>query len=102
VPADIQSLSFTDWKAQLEGFYQLITTVLAFVPTNEDIPFDPQLLPEVATLTKHMFGSLSYERVDATGFLSTSISPFGPEMIVPIAALIGGVAGATATMARRR
>lgn len=92
-PADIQALSFTDWKANLESYYQILTSMLAFVPMNEDIPFDMSLLPDSSTLTKHMFGSIAYTETDGTGIRSTTISPFGPELGIGIAALVaGGVA----------
>jgi hypothetical protein len=92
VTGEVQSLGFTDWKAQFESYYQILTSVLAFVPMNEDVPIDMSLLPDVATLTQHLYGSLSYSKEDGGGFASTTISPFGPEVAVLAAA--GVIAGA--------
>ncbi len=97
LPAEMQSLSFTDWKAQFEGIYQMITGVLAFVPVSEEIPLDMSLLPESNTITKHLFGSITYTQVDANGFTATSMGPFGPEVLAIIGAAIGAGAGVAAT-----
>jgi len=82
----VQSISFSDWKANFEGFYQLITGVIAFVPVDEDIPVDLSLLPDAGTLTQHLFGSVSWSTVDADGIHSHSMGPWGPETM----ALLGG------------
>lgn len=95
LPKDVQSLKFTDWKAEFESYYQMATGLLALVPANEEIPFDMSQLPEVGSLTKHLSGGLAYEKADATGFESTAISPFGPEVMligVGVAAAVGGFA----------
>ena len=42
------SLGFTDWKAQFESLYQVLTSVLAFVPMSEEVPIDISLLPALA------------------------------------------------------
>jgi hypothetical protein len=101
LPEGIQSLSFTDWKAEFEGYYQMISSLLAFVPQSEDIPFDMQMLPDASTLTKHMFGSLSWSKADGNGFASTTISPFGAEVPILLVALIGVGAGVVASMRAR-
>ena len=89
----LSSLSFTDWKSSLEGYYQLLTTALAFLPVNNsEIPIDLSLLPEASTLTKHMFGAVSWTTTDANGFRSYSLSPFGPEMAVGLLAIGAGAA----------
>lgn len=92
IPAGVSSLSFTDWKANFESYYQLLTGVLAFVPMPEDVPIDMSLLPDSETLTNHLFGSVSYTKTDATGTETVLVSPFGPETIMIAAAL--GAAGA--------
>lgn len=96
LPENIASVSFTDWKAQFEAMYQMATGVLAFVPISDEIPIDMSQLPEAGTLTKHLFGSITYSQVDGNGFSSTTVSPFGPEVALGAAALIVagiGVAG---------
>src|SRR5690606_20320246 len=90
----LSSLSFTDWKAQFESLYQLATSVLAFVPIGDEIPFDLSLLPDSSTLTQHLFGAVAWSTWDETGFRTTSIGPFGPEVV----ALVGGLAGAGAAL----
>jgi len=102
LPAGVDSVSFTDWKAQFESIYQIATGLLAFVPIGEEVPLDMSLLPDSASLTKHLFGSLSYSRTVPGGHESQSISPFGPEVLLGSFAL--GAAGALfvgATRARR-
>lgn len=85
-----ESLSFTDHKSSVGGMYQLVASLMAFVPMTPDIPIDPALLPEPSTVTKHMFGGLDYTQSDENGWRSVSIGPFGMELDV----LIGGLVGA--------
>jgi hypothetical protein len=100
LPQGVSSLSFTDWKAQFESFYQIATSLLAFVPMGDDVPIDMSLLPDAATLTKHLFGSVSYSSADPQGWASTTISPFGPEVGIGIVAVAIG-AGAAIGLVRR-
>jgi hypothetical protein len=100
IPSGVSSLSFTDWKATFESYYQLATGLLAFMPMPEDLPLDMSLLPDSATLTKHLFAAVSYSRTDATGTESVDVSPFGPETMLMLGAIVaGGVAflGATSS-----
>lgn len=90
LPEGVHDISFTDWKTQFESGYQTISTLLPFLPQNEDIPFDWQMLPDSSSLTKHLYGSLSYTKADANGYVSTNTSPFGPEVMV----LLGGMVAA--------
>jgi hypothetical protein len=87
----LKSLSFTDWKANFEGIYQMLTALLAFVPVTDQIPVDFALLPDSSTLTQHLSGGISHGVADENGFLSTSRSPFGPE-IMAIACGAGALA----------
>jgi hypothetical protein len=99
IPAGISSVSFTDWKIQFESFYQIVTGLLGFVPIGDEIPIDMQLLPESGTLTKHLFGALSWSKTDAVGTTSVSTSPFGPELMLAFGgALVAG--GVVATRVR--
>ncbi len=88
----LTSLSFTDWKASFEGIYQMMTAILAFIPVTDEVPLDFALLPDSLTLTQHLSGGISYSVADDNGFLSTSISPFGPE-VMAVGAAAGALAG---------
>lgn len=92
LPAGVDSVSYTDWKANFESIYQIATGLLAFVPIGEEVPIDMSLIPDSASLTKHLFGSISYSRAVPGGQESESISPFGPEVWMLSAA--AGAAGA--------
>lgn len=100
-PAGVSSLSFTDWKSQFESLYQIATGLLAFVPVGEEIPIDMSLLPDSATLTKHLFGSISYTKANADSTETISISPFGMEVGVLAAAAIGAAASVGVVAQRR-
>ncbi|HIE70273.1 MAG TPA: hypothetical protein EYP98_08870 [Planctomycetes bacterium] len=91
IPAGVNSLSFTDWKANFESMYQLATGVLAFVPMPEDVPIDMSLLPDSETMTQHLFASVTYTKTDSSGTQTVDVSPFGPEMMLMVGA-VGGVA----------
>lgn len=95
VPANVISLSFTDYKAQFDSVYTIVTGALGAIPLPDEVPVDLALLPESSTLTKHLFGSVSYATTDASGTTMTSISPIGPEMLLGLGALLfaGGMAG---------
>lgn len=101
LPAGASAISFTDWKTQFESFYQVATGLLALVPMGEEVPIDMQLLPDSATLTKHLFGSVGYTKVDADGEESVLISPFGTELMVGLVALVGIGAGIGAANSKR-
>ena len=101
LPANFDSVSFTDWKAQFESFYQIATGLLAFVPMGEDVPIDMSLLPDAASLTKHLFGSISYSTTSANSSESVTISPFGAETGILLGVIVGGAAAAAGFMSRR-
>ena len=98
IPQGIESLAFTDWKAQFESFYQLATGLLAFIPMPEDLPIDMSLLPDSGTLTQHLFASMSYTKSDGAGRETLSVSPFGPEVWLGAAGLAAAGLGAAVTM----
>ncbi|MBM3972962.1 MAG: hypothetical protein FJ301_02535 [Planctomycetes bacterium] len=82
MPQGVTSISYTDWKSTFESYYQMATGVLGFIPLGEDIPLDTAQIPDSATLTKHLFPSVSYQRTDVNGTVTTTTSPFGPEVYV--------------------
>ncbi len=89
IPSEgLSALSFTDWKSMFESYYQMVTSVLAFIPPNENIPFDLSLLPDSSTLTQHLFAAVSWSKETDEGTVVESISPFGPELVV-----LGGTLG---------
>ncbi len=94
LPQGVTELSFTDWKASFESYYSLLSGVIGFLPPNEDIPFDWQMLPDSSVLTKHLFGSLSYTKADAEGFTTVGTSPWGPETWMTLVAV--GIVGVSA------
>jgi hypothetical protein len=99
LPAEVTSISFTDWKASFESLYQIVSGVLAFVPMGDEVPIDMSLLPDAATLTKHLFPAVSWTKVVQGGTESVSTGPFGPEVGI----MVGGVAaGAMAFFAGTR
>lgn len=101
IPQGVTSLSFKDWKADFESMYQLATGVLAFVPMPEEVPIDMSLLPDSETLTRHLFASVSYTKTDANGTESVDVSPFGPETMLMVVALIGAGVTFGAAMGQR-
>ena len=70
----------------------MMTAVLAFIPVTDEVPLDFALLPDSLTLTQHLSGGISYSVVDDNGFLSTSFSPFGPE-VMAVGVAVGALAG---------
>lgn len=100
IPGNVTSVSFTDWKVQFESLYQLGTGMLALVPIGEDVPIDMSLLPDSSTLTDHLFASVSYSRPTADGSESVTTSPWGPEVALGLAVLIGAAAAALPNVMR--
>ena len=98
VPSSVTSLSFADWKANFEGMYQMVTSMAAFIPMDDRVPIDLSLLPDVTTLTEHLFGSVSWNVVDADGFHMFSQGPWGPETAALFAGVIGAGAGVAGAM----
>jgi len=89
LPANAVSMSFLDWKAEFESLYQTLSFALSMIPASEDMPIDTTQLPEVSVLTQHLFGSMSWSTVDENGFTSVGTSPFGAEMYMMLAAVVG-------------
>lgn len=88
---EVTGLSWTDWRNSFEQVYGLASGALGFVGTNDQIPFDLMLLPEAETLSKHLFSAFTVSTTNADGFLSTTTSPMGPEMMAgAVAAIMGG------------
>jgi len=99
IPAGVSRMAFTDWKATFESYYQIGTGVLAFVPMPEDVPIDMSLLPESETLTQHLYGGVSYTKVDAEGSETVDVSPFGPETGVALVLVVVAAGAGAAFMA---
>lgn len=89
LPANAVSMSFLDWKAEFESLYQTLSFALSMIPASEDNPIDTTQLPEVSVLTQHLFGSMSWSTVDENGFRSEGTGPFGAEMYMMLAAVVG-------------
>ena len=89
LPANAVSMSFLDWKAEFESLYQTLSFALSMIPASEDNPIDTTQLPEVSVLTQHLFGSMSWSTVDENGFRSEATGPFGAEMYMMLAAVVG-------------
>lgn len=102
IPTGVTSLSFTDWKSQFESFYQIATGLLQLVPIGEEVPIDMSLLPDSATLTKHLFGAVSYSKTDGMKSESVSVGPFGMEVAVIGVAVAAGVGATIGVMNARR
>ncbi|MHC4853197.1 MAG: hypothetical protein ACYTF5_14380, partial [Planctomycetota bacterium] len=83
----VNAIAWTDWRSSFESLYQAVTSALALGLPGDDVPIDLTLLPEAETLSKHLFGSITWSVVDGTGYSSTMISPIGPEVVVCLAGL---------------
>jgi hypothetical protein len=92
----VSSFAWTDWKVTFESMYSAATSALALLVSDEDIPFNMTLLPEAESLSQHLFSSMSWSTTTEHGYLSTSISPIGPEAMMGLGA--GVAAGAAAAM----
>ncbi len=102
LPAGVTSVSFTDWKSNFESLYQVATGLLAFVPMGDEVPIDMSLLPDAATLTKHLFASVSWSRPVAGGSETVTTSPFGPEVGIVAVAALGAAVGVVVPRVARR
>lgn len=100
LPAKLQSMTFSDWKIQLESYYQLAAGLLTMVPMGDDVPIDTTLLPDAATLTKHMFPTISYTVEHTDGVETVTVGPFGPETMLLVGALVGAGAATFGVMRR--
>lgn len=97
---NLNAISWTDWRNSFENMYQAVTSLLALTMPGDNVPIDLTLLPEAGTLSKHLFGAMSWSVVDGTGYSSTMISPAGPEIVVGgVAVALGLGVGLTLTRA---
>ncbi|MBK8980551.1 MAG: hypothetical protein IPM29_32005 [Planctomycetes bacterium] len=94
----LSSLSFTDWKSSFEGMYSIVASAAMFLPMDESIPFEPELLPEQSTLTQHLYGGVTWSRVSPDGYSSSGVGPFGPEMFVILGGAVAAGIGVFAAM----
>jgi hypothetical protein len=94
VPKSVTSFSFTDYKQQFESIYTIVSGALGVIPLGSEVPIDLAMLPEASSLTKHLYGGVTYAVSDANGTTVTSSSPIGPEMYLGLGVmLVGGIAG---------
>lgn len=97
VPQDahLTSLSYSDIKGAVEGLYGQVVMMLPMLTMaiDQELPIDMALMPTSETLTKHLYGSLTYSVVTENGLMSESYSPVGGELL---AAIAGGAAVAGA------
>ncbi len=98
LPAEVTSLSFNDLKRQIQTSYEFASGMINMLSLPEDIPVDLALLPGSDTVAKYLFPSVSYSVKTKDGFFSRTVSPFGPEVVVGLAAVGAGVAGWVAHM----
>jgi len=94
----IYSVGFSDWKANFEGIYQAVTSFAAFIPVDDNIPIDLSLLPDVQTLTQHLFGSVAWSQADGEGFHGVSQGPWGPETVMLLCGAVGAGVGTAAAV----
>jgi prepilin-type processing-associated H-X9-DG protein len=86
-------ISYTDVAQYFNLTYVPVTAALMSAPAQE-LPFDPMLLPQPETISKHLGGSLSILSVDAEGFRIDQYSPtvfhagFSPETTGVLAAML--------------
>ncbi|MFQ5504376.1 MAG: hypothetical protein ACE5F1_06190 [Planctomycetota bacterium] len=99
LPEKVAALSFQDMAASIDALYRVLSGVIGMFPLPPEVPIDLGLLPSTETITKHLFGSISYQETDSEGFLTKSMSPFGPEAGI---ALMGAVAGGAAVFLGER
>ncbi|MCK4300145.1 MAG: DUF1559 domain-containing protein, partial [Planctomycetes bacterium] len=83
-------VSYADVAEYFNVTYRGIMTVLTM--RGQELPFDPMLLPQPETISKHLGGSMSVVSVDEDGFLIEQYSPtiihagFSPETTGVVAA----------------
>ena len=81
---NVNSFAWTDWKVSFESLYSALTSALALLVSDDQIPFNMTLLPEAETLSQHLFSSMTTSRTTDEGHFSTSTSPIGPEVVVGV------------------
>ena len=101
IPEKVNSLSFSDVAATVDGVYGQLSGVLGIVPIPADVPIDLGLLPSVETITKHLFGSVSWARTDDAGIYGEAVGPFGPELVVGLGAGVAVGVGVLVAMDQR-
>ncbi len=85
-------ISYTDVAEYFNVTYRGIMTILTM--RGQELPFDPMLLPQPETISKHLGGSMSVVSVDEDGFLIDQCSPiiihagFSPETTGVVAAMM--------------
>ena len=95
---NVSGFAWTDWKVTFESGYSAITSALALMVNDEDVPFNMTLLPEAESLSQHLFSAMTWSTTNEEGYVSTSISPIGPEVTIGAMLALMGSAGAAITM----
>jgi len=78
----VSGFAWTDWKVTFESAYSAVTSALALMVNDEDVPFNMTLLPEAESLSQHLFSAMTWSTATKEGYLSTSVSPLGPEVMI--------------------
>jgi hypothetical protein len=101
IPQGVGSVSFTDVASTIDGIYGSLSGIIGMVPIPPEVPVDVGLLPSTETITKHLFGSVSWSRTIPKGFMAENVGPFGPEMMIGVVGLAAGVGVGAAMMGAR-
>lgn len=93
--AHLTSLSYSDIKGGVESMYGQAVMMLPMLTMaiDQELPIDMALMPTSDTVTKHLYGSLSYTMLTEDGAISEGYSPIGGEVIGLIAGagVMGGL-----------
>ncbi len=87
LPPKVTHVSFNDIKTTIQMLYETASGALNMVSLPDDIPVDLALLPGSDTVAKHFFPITSYSFVTKEGIYSRTVSPFGPETLLGVAAV---------------
>ena len=87
LPPKVTRLSFNDIKTTIQMVYETASGALNMVSLPDDIPLDLALLPGSDTVAKHFFPITSYSFETKEGIYGRSVSPFGPEVLLGVAAV---------------
>lgn len=102
IPQGVDSIAFSDVAGTIDGIYGGLSGIVGILPIPPEVPIDVGLLPSTETITKHLFGSVSWGRSIDKGWISENVGPFGPEIFMGLAVgVVGGVGAASVMTARQ-